>query len=268
MNTIQTLIQNFSWTTTLDVLIVFLMMFGFMYLIKTTRATNLIKVIVCLFCLYALSHFLHLTILKWVLERFSIVFVILVVIIFQPELRRAFEKIRRGQFFTGIPSETLKNPVAIKQILTTIDTLAKQKIGALIVLELNTNLDEYIESGVPINGQLTSDLLVSLFWPGAPTHDGAVVIRENRITAAGCLLPLTDAKIIDRRLGTRHRSALGLTELSDALVLVVSEETGTISIAEQGNMTRYLNREALETRLFRLYKDGEPKEEAPREVTS
>ena len=179
-------------------------------------------------------------------------------IIFQPELRRSFEKLRHGQLFSHISDDhELRSASIIKQILTAVDALSKQKMGGLIVIELNDKLDEYFESGIPIQAKLTSELLTNLFWTGSPTHDGAVILRKNQILAAGCLLPLTGTKVIDRRLGTRHMAAIGLSEMSDATIIVVSEETGTISIAEAGNLSRYLNREALETRLFSLYKETE-----------
>ena len=126
----------------------------------------------------------------------------------------------------------------------------------MIVIEQKSPLDEYTESGIKVNANLTSELMCSLFWPGSPTHDGAIIIRGNEILTAGCLLPLTNSKVSDKRLGTRHMSAIGISEETDALVIVVSEETGTISIAEEGNLTRFLNREALETRLFNLYKES------------
>ena len=166
----------------------------------------------------------------------------------------AHRKIRRQTFFTT-QSKKAKQPLLIKRILQSVEFLSKNKIGALIVVEQDSPLDEYTESGISINANLTSELICSLFWPGSPTHDGAIIIRGNEILTAGCLLPLTSSQMSDKRLGTRHMSA-GISEETDALVIVVSEETGTISIAEKGNLTRFLNREALETRLFSLYKES------------
>ena len=139
--------------------------------------------------------------------------------------------------------------------MQSVEFLSKNNIGALIVLEQDSPLDEYTESGISVNANLTSELICSLFWPGSPTHDGAIIIRGNEILTAGCLLPLTSSRMTDKRLGTRHMSAIGISEETDALVIVVSEETGTISVAEEGNLTRFLNREALETRLFNLFKE-------------
>ncbi|MBT5856142.1 TIGR00159 family protein [bacterium] len=248
----------FTWTAALDILIVAILILGGIFLIKTTRSQPLIRSVIAISGLYLLSQFLELQALKWVLEQFVTVVLLSVIVLFQPELRRATEKIRKGGIF-GHSQNSIKNPTLIKHILTAVDTLSKHKVGALIALEFQDHLDDYTESGVPIDGQLTSDLLVSLFWPGSPTHDGAVVIHDNKVVAAGCLLPLTESKLVDRRLGTRHMAAMGLSENSDALVIAISEETGTISIVENGNMTRYLNREALETRLFNLYKEPEKK---------
>ena len=258
-----TFFQSITATQVVDIFTVFFIVYGFLYFIKNSRTYNLLKVIVISFAIYTLSLFFDLKTLHWMLEKFAIIFIILGIIIFQPELRAAFEKIRRGHFFTPIFFKaTDKSPAVIKQILTAVDNLSKQKVGALIVLEAKTNLSEYIESGIPISGSLSSELLINLFWPHTPTHDGAVIIHDNKILAAGCLLPLSQSKVLDRRLGTRHRAAIGISEVSDAFVIVISEETGTISIVEYGVMTRFLNREGLETRLFDMYKEPPPKEKS------
>ena len=191
----------------------------------------------------------------WFIERFFVVFIVFIMIIFQNEIRRASEKIRRGKLFFSSQTTGAKQPLLIKRILQSVEFLSKNSIGALIVLEQNSPLDEYTESGISIHANLTSELICSLFWPGSPTHDGAIIVRGNEILTAGCLLPLTHSRVSDKRLGTRHMSAIGISEVTDALVIVVSEETGTISVAEEGNLTRFLNREALETRLFNLYKE-------------
>ena len=206
---------------------------------------------------YSLSKMIGLDWFSWMVEQFSVIFIVFILIIFQNEIRRASERIRRGKLFFSTQAQSTKQPLLIKRILQSVEFLSKNKIGALIVIEQKSPLDEYTESGISIHADLTSELLCSLFWPGSPTHDGAVTIRGNQIVTAGCLLPLTRSKISDKRLGTRHMSAIGISEETDALVIIVSEETGTISIAEGGNLTRFLNREALETRLFNLFKEGD-----------
>ena len=208
--------------------------------------------------IYGISQFLHLTTLNWILAKLATVLILITIIIFQPELRRFLERVGSGSLFHSVLNTQSKdgyNTTLIKQLLKAVELLSREKIGALIVIEVGTSLSEYIQSGIPVNGTISGDLLSTLFWPKSPTHDGAVIIRGDHIEAAGCLLPLTDTLLTDRRLGTRHRAAIGVSQLTDALVIVVSEESGVISLAEGGNLTRYLTREALETRLFNMYRE-------------
>ncbi|MAH80380.1 MAG: hypothetical protein CMP39_01675 [Rickettsiales bacterium] len=146
-----------------------------------------------------------------------------------------------------------QSTLTIRHLLKATKFLANEKIGAIIAIERLSSLSEYSAAGISINSELNSELISSLLWPGTPTHDGAIIIRKGKIDAAGCFLPLTDSKLIDRRLGTRHRAALGLSEVSDSFIIVVSEEKGVISIAEEGVLTRFLTIEALETRLFTVF---------------
>lgn len=223
------------------------------YIIKRSHIQNLAPIIMGIIGSYSIAKMLGLTMFAWMIEKVSMVLAIFIIIVFQNEIRRASERIRRGSLFSA-KSKTGQKPLLIKRILQSVEFLANQKIGALIVIERSSELDEYAESGIAIRANLTTELLCSLFWPGSPTHDGAVIIRGNEITTAGCLLPLTKSKLSDKRLGTRHMSAIGMSEESDAFIIIVSEETGAISIAEDGNLTRFLNREALETCLFNIFK--------------
>ena len=172
-------------------------------------------------------------------------------VFYSPEFRRALDRVRYGK--TTVAAQVDALPQLVKKLLTSVDLLCKEQLGALIVIEGKEALDEYIKTGIQINGSVTSDLLISLFWKGAPTHDGAVVLRFDNIVAAGCFLPLTDSTKLDQRLGTRHQAAIGLSERTDSFIIVVSEETSTISIVESGTITRYINRESLETKLFDLF---------------
>ena len=245
-----------SWVLAIDFTVVFLLVYGCLYLIKSAKSLDLIYSIFVIFGVYALSYIFKLDTLKWLIEKFAVAYVIILAIIFQVELKRAVDRVRFSKWFGRVPdSDVSANPLVIKKLLTSVDQLCKEKLGALIVIEAEFKLDQFIETGIQINGEISSDLLISLFWKGAPTHDGAVILRGSHIVAAGCFLPLTDSTKLDSRLGTRHMAAIGLSEQSDSLIIVVSEETGTISIGENGNITRYLNREALETRLFNLYKE-------------
>ncbi len=207
--------------------------------------------------IYFVSRLFGFLTLNWLLEKLATALILIAIIIFQPELRRFLEKIGSGKLFSPLVEgqREAKSTTVIKHLLKTVEMLSKEKIGALIVSEVGTNLSEYIESGIPIRSHISAELLCTLFWPKSPTHDGAVIIRENKIEAAGCLLPLTDTPLTDGRLGTRHRAAIGLSKLTDAVIIVVSEESGIVSIAENGNLNRFLNKEALETRLFNLYKE-------------
>jgi len=239
----------------IDVSFILAALYVFFLVVKRTQIQNITSIIMMFIGSYSISKMVGLTMFAWFIERFFVVFIVFVLIIFQNEIRRASEKIRRGKLFFSSKTKAAKQPLLIKRILQSVEFLSKNKIGALIVLEQDSPLDEYTESGIGIHADLTSELICSLFWPGSPTHDGAIIIRGNEIVTAGCLLPLTNSRMSDKRLGTRHMSAIGISEETDALVIVVSEETGTISVAEEGNLTRFLNREALETRLFNLFKE-------------
>ena len=249
--------ESITFLSIIDFSFVLLALYFFFYVLKRTQIQNLVPVIVIIISSYSLSKMIGFTIFPWLIEQFSVIFIVFILIIFQNEIRRASEKIRRGKLFFSPQRQSSKQPLMIKRILQSVEFLSKNKIGALIVIEQKSPLDEYAESGIPIHANLTSELLCSLFWPGSPTHDGAIIINGNQILTAGCLLPLTNSTVSDKRLGTRHMSAIGISEETDAMVVVVSEETGTISVAEKGNLTRFLNREALETCLFNIFKDGD-----------
>lgn len=240
------------FTHVLDIVLVYLIIYKLLSWLKITHALDLIKGLLLIFLIFLGSHILDLTILNWILEKFSAVILILMVVIFQPELRRVLEKIGSS----GNPLFTFSNPQPtsfIHKLIRAVDFLSREKIGAIIAIEGQKSLEEYVDTGIAVKGDLNAEILTSLFWPGSPTHDGAVIIKDGQISAAGCFLPLTDTPIKDRRLGTRHRAAIGLSELSDSIVIVISEESGVISLVEEGNMTRFLTKEALETRLFSLF---------------
>ncbi|MEK9728115.1 MAG: diadenylate cyclase CdaA [Candidatus Margulisiibacteriota bacterium] len=248
--------ENITLLGVIDFGFIILSLYLFFSILKRTQIQNISAILMIFILSYSVSKMIGLTLFSAFIEQFFIIFIVFIMIIFQNEIRRSSEKIRRGKLFFANPAKKTKQPLLIKRILQSVEFLSKNKIGALMVIEQNSPLDEYTESGISIQANLTSELICSLFWPGSPTHDGAIIVRGNEILTAGCLLPLTNSKLSDKRLGTRHMSAIGISEETDALVIVVSEETGTISIAEKGNLTRFLNREALETRLFSLYKES------------
>jgi len=233
------------WNTYVDIGIIAVIIYKLMNLIKETRAEQLIKGITVLVIATKLSEVLGFHTVYWLLKNTITVGAIAIVIIFQPELRRALEHIGRGRFF--IKGELLEQEIEgmMEEINIAVTHLSKNKIGAIIVLEQETGLNEYIETGTKMDSLVSHELLVNLFIPNTPLHDGAVIIRRNRITAAGCFLPLTQSQNLSKELGTRHRAAIGITEISDALVIIVSEETGVISFAKMGRLSRYLDTKSL-----------------------
>lgn len=228
---------------TLDIAIVAYVFFRLFLLIRGTRAVQLVKGIVVLIIAGIVAHWLELTTVVFILNYAQMALVVAVPVVFQPELRRALEQLGRGRLFAPsaamLPDEELAK--VIHEIAGACDVLARNKIGALIVVERETGLKDVAETGTPIDGLVSSAFLINLFVPNAPLHDGAVIVRGNRIVAAGCFLPLSENQSLGRELGTRHRAAVGLTEQSDGLVLVISEETGTLSLANAGKLMRHLD---------------------------
>jgi len=243
----------------IDILIVALVFYKLFMLIRETRAEQLTKGIFALFVFTKLSEWLELYTINWLLKQVMTVGTLAILIVFQPELRRALEYIGRSRFFTKSFVEVKDENISqvVEEIVEAVASLSRQKIGALIVIERKTGLSEIIETGTKIDGKVSSDLLINIFIPNTPLHDGAVIIKEDMIKAAGCFLPLTDNMSLSKDLGTRHRAALGISEKSDGLAIVVSEETGAISIAENGSLARYLDTKTLRQILIDMYKPEE-----------
>ncbi len=221
-------------------------------LIRGTRAIELIKGLFVLFLVSFLSTQLHLNTINWLLKNTMTMFFVALPVVFQPELRRALEQIGRGRFF-GQTIFKLERSVLTRLITDVTEAvmyLSENKIGALIVIEREVGLRDYLETGIALEARLSRELLVSIFYPGNPLHDGAVIIRQDLIQSAGCFLPLSDNPRLHSKFGTRHRAAMGISELSDALVVVVSEETGTISVVLEGRITRHLDEMRLKERLY------------------
>ena len=239
----------------IDIMIVSVILYQIFVWLKGTAGMQLLRGLLIIFVVYFLAQQFGLRTLNWLMERFVTIILIVIIIVFQPELRRALERIGRGRFLSrfGISLGT-KGSAVVRQLIDAVEKCAQEKIGALIVLERNTGLNEFLESGIKIDAPVSEELLITILTPQTPLHDGAIIIQGDRIAAAGCLLPLSESRLIDRRLGTRHRAAVGMSEQSDSLVIVVSERTGTISVAENGYLQRFLSKELLEERLFDLYK--------------
>ena len=256
MDFIKHLFLNVRLMDVLDVVIVAVVFYKLFMLIRETRAEQLLKGIILLFVAAKISDVLELYTLFWILEKTLTVGVIAILIVFQPELRRGLEYIGRTKFFSKsiieVEGEEIK--AISEQIVEASASLSRQKIGALIIIERETGLNEVAETGTKINGKVSSELLINIFIPNTPLHDGAVLIKKDNIKAASCFLPLTENINLSKELGTRHRAALGMTEKSDALAIVVSEETGIISVAERGKLTRNITPDKLTEILIDIYK--------------
>lgn len=255
MQFLKELFINIRIRDIIDIAIVAFAFYKLFMLIRETRAEQLIKGIIVLLVATKISEWLQLFTINWILEKTMTVGVIALLIVFQPELRRALEYIGRSRFLTKtiveIEDENIRN--IINEILEAVASLSRQKIGALIVIERTTGLNEVAETGTLINGKVSSGLLINIFIPNTPLHDGAVIIKDDTVKAAGCFLPLTENMNLSKDLGTRHRAALGITEKSDALAIIVSEETGVISIADNGKLSRYVDIKTLEKILEDIY---------------
>jgi diadenylate cyclase len=236
-----------------DILATSVLIYYFMLLIRGTRAVQILTGVLVLVALLGIANLLHLLVLGTILQLLVVGAAVTLPIVFQPELRRALEQLGRGGFFRFQESEENALARSDDKVMATLAKVAfllsRNKYGALIVIEQQTGLKEFVESGTTLNAELSAELLLSLFVPRSPLHDGAVIVRETIVEAAGCFLPLAEQSLAERRLGTRHRAALGLSEQTDAVVVVVSEESGSISVAREGKLSRAIEEE---NRLFRL----------------
>lgn len=255
---IQTVLWNVFHRPTLtdivDILIVAFILYKLLMLTRETRASAVLKGLAMLIVAAWVSDLLGLTALNWVLLNVVNNGAVVLVILFQPELRKALEQIGKGALRTASPGADLEeNEAVVREITNCLLTLSRRRVGALIVIEQQIGLKDITETGTSLNSQISAALLENIFEPNTPLHDGAVVIRGTRILAAACILSLSEGKGISRELGTRHRAALGITETTDAISLIVSEETGIISMARNGRLTRHLDRAGVEEVLTGLY---------------
>ncbi|MBL4933857.1 diadenylate cyclase CdaA [Clostridium paridis] len=246
-------IKNISVWSVLDILVVAFIFYKGYMLIKETRAEQLLKGIILIVALIPISYVLRLNMLYVILSKTITIGVLTIVIIFQPEIRRALEHLGRTAFDDIHPIQDKEElGKVINEIVNAVESLSKSKTGALIAIEQSTGLGEVIQTGTKIDGIVSSAILENIFVVNTPLHDGATIIRENRITASGCVLPLTGNGEINKKLGTRHRAGIGISEVSDAIIVIVSEETGTISLAINGRLTRNYDKEKLRTVLTKV----------------
>ena len=263
MNDIMSTLRNMGWNLThriritdmIDIIIVAVIIYELLLLTRHTRGSALLKGLFLLLVIVLLSNLLGLVSLNWLLRAVLQNGAIVLVILFQPELRKALERMGRSRVFKKGARKPLdeERNVILSEIIQTIMDLSKRRVGALIVFEQQTGLQDVIETGTRLNAEISAPLLENIFEPNTPLHDGAVVIRDSEIMAAACILPLAEASGVSRELGTRHRAAVGISENTDAIVLVVSEETGIVSMARDGMLTRPLTVKALEEILNEIY---------------
>jgi diadenylate cyclase len=251
-DSIKNSILDFSIIDIIDIALLTLVIYWILKLTSKTRAIQVLKGLGLILVAAFITDFLGLVGITWLLNYVLTAGAILIVILFQPELRRALAQLGRGRIDLSSSKATSAQEI-VENLLRAVLNMSKKRIGALIVFERRTGLKEVIESGTRIGADITSELIENLFFVGSPLHDGAVIIRESTIEAAGCFLPLSDNKQIGQDLGTRHRAALGVSEVSDSITLIISEETGVISLAEDGKLIRYLDSKAIKDLLESLY---------------
>ena len=249
------ILMSIKVTDVIDIVIVSYLLYRLLGFIKETRAQQLFRGILLIIAFFLISEVFNLSLLNWLFTRLVTVGLIAVVILFQPEIRRGLEQIgRRGVLswqFRDMGKEDMY--ATVHKIVDAVDDFSSTQTGALMAIERETMLTDISETGVIVDAEISVRLLGNLFYEGSPLHDGAVIIRGDRVHAASCVLPLTERQNIGKNLGTRHRAALGLSEVSDAFVIVVSEETGAISVAQNGEFKRFLDLKTLEKMLLDIY---------------
>ena len=238
----------------IDVLVVWYVLYKALTLIQGTKAVQLLKGLFVIVLAKIATAIFGLDTLDWLLQEIIDWGFVAIIIIFQPEIRRALEQIGRGKIFQRTMSQQDDEQTRLVEAMKkSVSYMAKRRIGALISIERETGLNDYIETGIKMNADISSELLINIFIPNTPLHDGAVLVQKDKIAAAACYLPLSESAFISKELGTRHRAALGLSEVTDAITVVVSEETGAISITANGNLHRNLSISEFETLLRKMW---------------
>ena len=254
-NVLRNVFNRPTVTDVIDIFIVAFLLYELLMLTRETRASAVLKGLATLLLTSWVSDLLGLTALNWLLQNVVNNGAVVLVILFQPELRKALEQIgssalRDSSRFLNVNVDGMH---IVREITASLLSMSRRRVGALIVFEQRIGLKDVIETGTALDSEISGALIENIFEPNTPLHDGAVIIRGTRIMSAGCILTLSEGKSISRELGTRHRAALGITEATDAITLIVSEETGIISMAREGRLTRHLDRAALEDVLTQMY---------------
>ena len=248
---------NITWSDVVEILILAFIIYHVMIWIKSTRAWSLMKGSAVLFALLILAYVFHMNTILWIVSRLAGALITAIVVIFQPELRKVIEQLGQKKIMASIiPFDAGKEvkerftDKTVNELIKACYDMAEVKTGALIVIEQEIRLDEYVRTGINVDAILTSQLLINIFEHNTPLHDGAVIVRENRIVAATCYLPLSDNMELSKQLGTRHRAGVGISEVTDSVTIIVSEETGQVSVAQGGRLIRNISstqlREVLE----------------------
>ena len=257
---LSTLFAGFGITDIIDIAIVSFIIYKVIGFFRSTRAAQLAWGIVIIGIAAFISRILNLYIVNWLFSNLISVGLVALVVVFQPELRRGLELLGRGGFRRQLIIQKESISGMVDKIVRSVEYFAGRREGAIIVIERHTALQDIVETGTVIDAVISEDLLENLFYKGSPLHDGAVILRAERILAAGCVLPLTQNQNLSRELGTRHRAGIGITEVSDSVAIIVSEETGIISVAKDGKLSRFLDRKALEKQLLNMYMSDIPED--------
>lgn len=247
----QLLLPSFQITDLLDILMVAFLIYEVLIWIRKTRGWTLFRGILIVLVVWVLAIVLNLNIISWLFERLFSIGILALIVIFQPEVRRALERLGTNSLFSRlVGKDNTVNKKTADAIIESMQSMSETRTGALIAVEQSVALGEYEQTGIPIDAQISSQLLINIFVKNTPLHDGAVIIRQNRVLAATCYLPLSEDMSISKELGTRHRAALGLSEVSDAKVFIVSEETGAMSMASAGVLYRGINADFIRKQLM------------------
>ena len=248
------MLKQIRWQDFLDIVLISLILYQLLLIIKGTKAAKMLIGLGVLLAASFLSKYLQLYTMDWIIQSFWAQVVIAMIILFQPEIRRALAQMGESSFLQGFTTaEELKS---LEEIVRASISLANRKIGGLIVIERDVSLKDYVEIGTPLDAKVSKELLMSIFHPTSPIHDGAVVIRGNRVVAAGCFLPITLGADVSKALGTRHRAGIGVAQETDAVAIIVSEETGTISVVIYGKLETHVDMGTLRDMLTLLFTEA------------
>lgn len=240
-----------NFLNVVDILVVTFFIYQLINILRGTRAVQLLKGIAVIILIKVASFFLELQTVDWIVDLVIQWSVLATIIIFQPEMRRGLEHLGRGSIFNRAKRKVNPGENLVQQLAKAVQYMAKRRIGALISIQMDTELDEFIGTGIPLDADISSELLINIFIPNTPLHDGAVIIRDYKIASAASYLPLSESTLISKELGTRHRAAIGLSEVTDAITIIVSEETGGVSVSYKGELLRELTKEDFEKFLIK-----------------